>query len=217
MILYDDVTMVLEAMDIDPAIGSREWVAGYHVEDAIALAEAAFWSQARRPVWTSRVAGDPFSKELARWQDELMIEPARSDWARPIQPSYFTWRPGPEYIAQKICDFYNDRERFPHSGPRRATWCVDAGNKVGSFSHERDQIRVMLGDDAGGANMLAKFPRTHAFTTPMQLKAELARHLFASLERAIPQRWTGYGPDRKPFFDAMEYVDALWGVHAAVD
>ena len=209
MILYDDITMVLEAMDIDPALGSREWVAGYHVEDAIALAEAAFWSQARRPVWTSQVAGDPFSKELERWQDELMIEPASSDWARPVQPSYFTWRPGPEYIAQKICDFYNDRERFPRSVVRSATWVVDSGS--GQYTYERDQIRVMLPDDVGKKQMIARFPRTHAYAAPVQLKAELTRFLFASLELAIPSRWLGYGPNRKPFFDAMAYVDGLWG------
>ncbi len=213
MILYDDITMVLEAMDIDPAIGSREWVAGYHVEDAIALAEAAFWSQARRPVWTSQVAGDPFSRELERWQDELMIEPSTSRWDRPVTPSYFTWRPGPEYIAQKICDFFNDPDRFSHSSGKGAVWHVDRAEKVGSYSLERSHIRVMLHDDVGKKHLLTKFSRTHSYATPMQLKAELARYLFASLERAIPKRWVGYGPNRVPFFDAMAYVDDLWGAH----
>ena len=156
MILYDDVTMVLEAMDIDPVMGARDWISGYHVEDALALAEALFWSQARRPKWTSKVAGDPFRQELARWQDELMIEPAATEWARPVSPSYFTWRPGPEYIAQKVCDFFNDRDIFSDLDGSEATWRVAENRKERSYSGASKYLRVLLDNQDGRPHMLVQ-------------------------------------------------------------
>ena len=209
MIMYDDISTILEAMEIDPALGGVDWVAGYHVRDAMALAEAAFWSQVHVPSWKSQVYGDPFARELERWQDELMIEPAKSSRSRLVEPSYFTWRPGIEYIVETICAFFNSL----------GDGCKVEWRKVKSsygWSANATSYRVLLVESSSRRGekpaRLLEIPGYHSYSDHAQLKAELMRYLFVGLERAIEKRWIWFRSDRKPFFDAMRFVDDLWGV-----
>lgn len=208
MLHYEDPIDVLEALGYDPAFGSREWVDSYHVDDLTALSQALFYSQICEVRWDRTVVnGDPFGKKLVELRKELMIDgvaPNRSAITpREVTPSYYTWRPGGDYIVYKICEFFT-KPRM--EGMTAVTIYVEPA--------ESNYVSIQAGTSRNPnyREELVKISRSHDYLSSAQLKGDLMRYLLRALETAETQRVCGYSIGYRPLFAvAVQFVDAIWG------
>ena len=208
MLHYEDPIDVLEALGYDPAFGSREWVDSYHVDDLTALSEALFYSQTGEVRWDrTAVNGDPFGKKFEELGKELMIDIAAASRSiiapREVSPSYYTWRPGADYLVYKICEFFS-KPRI--EGMVASTLHVEhvEGNYI--------KISASSSYNSSQREELVELSRSHDYLSSAQLKGDLMRYMFRALENAERQRTCGYSIGYRPLYAvAVQFIDAIWG------
>ena len=210
MFHYEDPIDVLEALGYDPAFGSREWIDSYHVDDLRALSQALFYSQMCEVRWDRTVVnGDPFGRALRDLGDELMIEVKGATVLTPreVSPSFYTWRPGGDYIVYKICEFFGS--------PRIDG--MDAISLQLDYSKDRRYVSILAGRSVYGPQgtnrkTLVKIPLFHEYLSSAQLKGDLMRYMFEALAEAERDRVCGYSIGYRPLYaTAVQFIDAVWG------
>ena len=194
--LYDNQIEVLEAMGVETSWGGRDWIDGFHREDLHALSMAILHAQSSRVVWQSRVAGDPFKRDFMRYCKDLLVEPVTS-LRRPstqVHPSYFTYRPGLDYLTERVLHFFKE-----HLEEAARIPSLIAKISVG------DQCFFMKDSDKHVC--LCRIPTTYDYEDATRIKAELLRTIYKiNDERADYHRGR-----RQLYYEAMKYVDALFG------
>lgn len=194
--LYDSQLEVLEAMGMDTIWGARDWIAGFHRDDLHALSLALLHAQSSPVIWQSRVAGDPFERDFVKCCAELLIDPHTRGNVAPfeVHPSYFTYRPGQDYLTEKILYFFKEYL----TGPERLSGLT--------VTHGHRERRFVL-RDASKEACLCSIPDFHEFENSTRIKAELLRYIYQICEA---REHYSFGR-RNAIYEAMKYVDALFG------
>lgn len=194
--LYDNQIEILEAMEVETSWGSRDWIDGFHRDDLHALSLALLHAQSSPVVWESKVAGDPFRQDFMRLCKDLLIKPPANTRgsAKEVHPSYLTYRPGVDYLTEKVLHFFTthleDRARLPSLHTRQ--------NERKRYFWMKDHTSKLV--------KLCDISLMNEYENGTRLKAELLYHLYKVCDAR-----NDYAGKRQLYYEAMKYVDALFG------
>ncbi len=201
MIDYEHIIDVIEALGFESAWGGRDWVGDYHREDLYALAQALHLSQIGQVSWRSKVARDPFRQDYEQRLEELMITPKNRGSLYQVAPSYYTYRPSPQYLLDATLRFYQEYLPDAYALPQITYERTDREFSIVSPSEWSDGV------------LLATLNTRHEYENGPGMRAALTRLLCQVNESLISNYGLGARGRKRDYFTyAMAYIDELWGV-----